>query len=445
MALVTLFRQASKRCCSLTLALERVQQTPNVYCILSKASSTSVNVEDRMNFSGFDIPFTSSVHLRGGAGLKDSQSPIPCYRTIDNAGKDIDNAEIPYPFDQETAIKIYRTMLSLQTVDTIFYEAQRQGRFSFYMTSAGEEAISVASAAAISPEDVIFMQYREQGALMSRGFTMFEMANQCYGNEKDPGKGRQMPIHYGSRELNCHTVSSPLATQLPHAVGAAYALKIQNKRAVAVVYFGEGAASEGDFHAAMNFASTLSCPVIFICRNNGWAISTPAKEQYRGDGIAGRGSSYDIPAIRVDGGDAQAVFCATAVARKHCLETSRPVLIEAMSYRMGHHSTSDDSSRYRAAEEIRLWYTRDPVGRMNHWLQEKNWWDEEKDKSLRIQCRKEAIQALDDASKIPKAKLSEMFTDVYDEIPPHLETQMQDVFRHVAAHPGECPEGVPIN
>ncbi|CAD7705119.1 unnamed protein product [Ostreobium quekettii] len=171
------------------------------------------------------------------------------------------------------------------------------------------------------------------------------MVLQCYGNKLEPAKGRQMPIHYGASDLNVHTISSTLATQLPHAVGAGFALKARQQPNVAAAYFGDGASSEGDFHAAMNFAAALSIPMVFICRNNGYAISTPVKEQYKGDGVAGRGPCYGMATIRVDGGDPRAVYSATALARKLALENSCPVLIESMAYRSGHHSTSDDSSR----------------------------------------------------------------------------------------------------
>lgn len=278
---------------------------------------------------------------------------------------------------------------------------------------------------------------------MWRGFSFKDMADQCYGNIYDQGKGRQMPIHYGSKQLNFHTISSPLATQLPHAAGAGYALKLDKKNAVSVAYFGEGAASEGDFHAGLNFAATLGCPTIFICRNNGWAISTPATEQYRGDGIAGRGPSYGIAALRVDGGDALAIYTAVKEARKKSLQTQSPILIEAMSYRSGHHSTSDDSSNYRSAEEMRKWRARDPVSRLQRWLITQGWWDEGREAELRGKMRREVIHALEGAAKEGKAPLDDMFSDVYDELPPHLVRQRDEVRRFVAKYPDALPPGVP--
>lgn len=215
------------------------------------------------------------------------------------------------------------------------------------MTCFGEEGSVVASAAALDDADAILSQYREQGSLMWRGWQIADFANQCASNEHDLGKGRQMPVHYGDRARNFITVSSPLATQIPHAAGAGYAYKLMGKKTIALTYYGEGAASEGDYHAAVNFASTLKCPTVFFCRNNHYAISTPSSEQYAGEGTAPRGLAYGIDTIRVDGNDPFAVYEVTKAAREMALKEQKPVMIEAMSYRVGHHSTSDDSTRYR--------------------------------------------------------------------------------------------------
>lgn len=188
-------------------------------------------------------------------------------------------------FSEETVVKMYKSMTLLGVMDKILYESQRQGervttifvlsycynffvgRISFYMTNYGEEAAHVGSAAALDISDIVYAQYREAGVLLWRGFSLQEFVDQCYGNKDDLGKGKQMPIHYGSKKLNFVTISSPLTVQMPQAVGSAYALKGKNR--VVICYFGDGAASEGDAHAAFNFAATLECPVIFFCRNNG--------------------------------------------------------------------------------------------------------------------------------------------------------------------------------
>uniref|UniRef100_A0A383WPL1 3-methyl-2-oxobutanoate dehydrogenase (2-methylpropanoyl-transferring) n=2 Tax=Tetradesmus obliquus TaxID=3088 RepID=A0A383WPL1_TETOB len=439
---------AQLACSSLHL-LRHVQRqlstasTASAAAAAAPAESTSQDAADTLEFPGGRVPFTHNMEFLGGP-LTPSSPRIPCYRTLDGTGKHIPDAVVPHDLQQQDAVALYTAMAKLQVMDTICYDAQRQGRFSFFMTCAGEEATVVGSAAGLDPRDMVFSQYREHGVLLWRGFSFDDFANQLYGNSLEPGQGRQMPIHYGSKELNYQTVSSPLATQLPHAAGAAYAMKLDGADTVAAAYFGEGASSEGDFHAALNFAATLGAPCLFICRNNGYAISTPANEQYAGDGIACRGTAYGMPAIRVDGGDARAVYCATRAAREIALRDGCPVLIEAMSYRSGHHSTSDDSSRYRTREEMVAWRARDPVVRFRHWLVANAWWDEEREKQLRHATRQQVIEALEKASKVAKPPVSALFSDVYADMPWHLQEQLQETLQVARRHPHLCPPDMPV-
>ena len=307
-------------------------------------------------YPGSSCKFVSKLQLHKPSPV------IDAYRILNTYGQLVDTSYKLHLTDNEL-ISIYKYMVELQCMDSIFYDAQRQGRISFYMQNSGEEAIQIGSAAALHSDDMIFAQYREAGVLLYRGFTIENFANQLFSTHIDVGKGRQMPVHYGSKKLHWQTISSPLGTQLPQAAGAAYALKRENqsisdinKHRIVVCYFGEGAASEGDFHSAINMAATLSCPVLYFVRNNGYAISTPSREQYKGDGIASRASGYGINCIRVDGNDVLAVHEATQYARKCIVENNQPIILEAMSYRGGHHSTSDDSTRYRGVEEIAHWY-----------------------------------------------------------------------------------------
>jgi len=289
-------------------------------------------------------------------------------------------------------------------------------------------------------EDTIFAQYREAGVFLWRGFTVDDFMNQCQSNSLDLGKGRQMPVHYGSRKLNIQTISSPLATQIPQATGSAYIQKMSKSGNCTICYFGEGAASEGDFHAAINFAATLETPNIFFCRNNRYAISTPSSEQYRGDGIAGRGVSYGLKTIRVDGNDVFAVYNATKAARKIAVEDNQPVMIEAMTYRVGHHSTSDDSTRYRTSAEIELWKTKhDPVKRLNLYMTSKGWWNEELEKSSRTEARKEVLTALTKSETVKKPHPDECFSDVYDELPKNLIEQRKEMREHLKKYPQMYP------
>ena len=212
---------------------------------------------------------------------------------------------------------------------------------------------------------------------------------------------------------------------------------------IVACYFGEGAASEGDFHAALNIAATRSCPVVFICRNNGYAISTPTLEQYRGDGIASRGMGYGIDTIRVDGNDIMAVREVTQKARELALtEGGRPVLIEAMSYRISHHSTSDDSFAYRARVEVEDWKRRDnPITRLRKYLEKKGIWDEEKEKEARGRLRKEVLKAFADAEKLKKPEIRAMFEDVYEEMTPQTRKQMEELKDIIERYPDEYDLG----
>ncbi|XP_010537314.1 PREDICTED: 2-oxoisovalerate dehydrogenase subunit alpha 1, mitochondrial isoform X2 [Tarenaya hassleriana] len=366
---------------------------------------------------------------------------VPCYRVLDEGGNVIPLSDFS-PVSEELAVKMYGKMATLQMMDNVFYEAQRQGRISFYLTSVGEEAINIASAAALSPDDVVLPQYREPGILLWRGFTLQEFANQCFGNRGDYGKGRQMPIHYGSNRHNYFTVSSPIATQLPQAAGVGYALKMEKKNACAVTFVGDGGTSEGDFHAGLNFAAVMEAPVVFICRNNGYAISTHISEQFRSDGIVVKGQAYGIRSIRVDGNDTLAVYSAVRLAREMAVTEQRPVLIEALTYRVGHHSTSDDSTKYRPADEIQYWKTtRNPVNRFRKWVERNGWWSQEEEDELRGNVRKQLLEAIQVAEKSGKQPLKELFNDVYDVPTENLAEQEVGLRELVGKYPQDYPIG----
>ncbi|POW09741.1 hypothetical protein PSTT_06616 [Puccinia striiformis] len=340
--------------------------------------------------------------------------------------------------NESFAVKLYEIMLGLPILDTFMSNLQRHGRISFYMTSYGEEGAVVGSAAALGDQDEVFAQYREQGVLLWRGCrVLFEkwvisldyMMAQCFGSREDESsKGRQMPVHYASKEHHFHSISSPLATQIPQAAGAAYALKrIRSQKGqrlndCVVCYLGEGAASEGDFHAGVNMASVLGGPIIFFIRNNGFAISTPSSQQFKGDGIASRAAGYGIDAIRVDGNDPLAVYLATREARRRALEgAGRAVMVEAMTYRVGHHSTSDDSSAYRNPNDVDQWRKRDnPINRMRAFLESRNWWDSTKEDQAIQKWKSDISKSVKRTEKMPKPSLKDMWTDIYGSEQEHL-------------------------
>ena len=378
----------------------------------------------------------TTVHraaFTGGDALK-----IPTLRILKDDGSLYDGAEAP-TLDKETALKMYDTMVFTRVLDERMLAAQRQGRISFYMQCLGEEGTTVGSAAALSDADMIMAQYREQGALRYRGFSLEQFMNQLFSNELDLGKGRQMPVHYGSHAINYMTISSPLGTQIPQASGYAYAQKLRGLDAITLCYFGEGAASEGDFHAGLNMAAVHKAPVIFFCRNNGYAISTPANEQFVGDGIASRGVGYGMKTIRVDGADILAVYQATKMAREHALKQHEPVLIESIAYRLGAHSSSDDPSGYRSKEEEALWRKNDPIARFKAWLLQQGWLDEAADKAKTDQLRVDILDALKVAEKVAKPGIEHLISDVYAEPIPALQQQLDELKQHIRKYPDAYP------
>ncbi|MCE8024635.1 MULTISPECIES: thiamine pyrophosphate-dependent dehydrogenase E1 component subunit alpha [Halomonadaceae] len=365
---------------------------------------------------------------------------IPTFRLLQQDGSLCEGAEAPQ-LEREKALKIYRAMLVTRVLDERMMAAQRQGRLSFYMQCTGEEAAVIGATAALDDADMIMAQYREQGALVYRGFSYDEFMNQLFGNELDYGKGRQMPIHYGSRKLHYMTISSPLATQIPQATGYAYGQKLAGEGHCTITFFGEGAASEGDFHAALNMASVHKVPVIFFCRNNGYAISTPASEQFAADGIAPRAFGYRMHVIRVDGNDVLAVYRATQEARKIAVEQNQPVLIEAMTYRLAAHSSSDDPSGYRSRKEEEAWREKDPILRMQRWLIDCGWWSEEEEKEHQESLRREVLETMKRAEKRPPPPLESLVTDVYADVTPALQRQLDALKTHIRKHPEAYPKG----
>lgn len=366
--------------------------------------------------------------------INKSNEITPMFRVLDKEGQVIDSSYDT--IDKETALRIFNEMIKISIFDNRLNMAQREGKISFYMTCIGEEAAVVGSIAALEFEDMIFPQYREAAALLYRGFSTDQMINQLVGNYLDNGKGRQMPVHYGSKKLNYQTVSSPLATQIPHASGAGYHYRVRKENKVALTYFGEGAASEGDFHSALNFASTLKSQTIFFCRNNGYAISTNVNEQYGGDGIVKRGIGYGISSVRVDGNDVLAVYSTVKKARELSISQGIPVLIEAMSFRGGDHSTSDASKAYRTDEVLNEWkeYISElgnPITRFENYLIKKDWITtktrEEKESQFKVEVR----EALKRGLALKKPSIESMFDDVYKERSKRLKDQYQHLSNHL--------------
>lgn len=327
----------------------------------------------------------------------------------------------------EILLKGYQTMCLTRHIEERMIILQRQGTITFALTSRGEEACAVASAAALSLEDWMQYQYREAGILFWRGFSPQQYMHQMFGNAKDISWGRQMPCFAGSRDLNVVIGSAPIASNIAHAAGNAYAMKLLKEKAVTICYFGEGASSEGDFHAGLTFAAVKKVPTIFFCRNNGFAISTPTCKQFATDGVAQQGFGHGIQTYRVDGNDFFAIYETVAKAKEECLKGNGPVFIEAMTHRMGAHTTSDDPTRYRLPEEVQKWEKKCPIIRLRLYLESKKLWDKQKEEEFQKKIKAEIDAAIEESKNTKKPTLHSLFEDVYFEVPQELEEQYKQL------------------
>jgi 2-oxoisovalerate dehydrogenase E1 component alpha subunit len=324
-------------------------------------------------------------------------------------------------------------MLLLRAFDERMHRAQRQGKTSFYMQSLGEEAISIAQTYALDAEDMCFPSYRQQGILIAREYPLIDMMCQIYSNQRDPCKGRQLPVMYSSKKYGFFTISGNLATQLPQAVGWAMASAYKNDDRICATWVGEGATAEGDFHAAMTFAAVYRAPVIINVVNNQWAISS--FQGFAGGDqttFASKAVGYGVAPLRVDGNDFLAVYAATQWAAERARSNNGPTLIEHVSYRAGPHSTSDDPARYRPADEAAAWPLGDPIERLKDHLVALGEWSEAQHGA----AREEALEIVRAAGRESEKfgvlgageafAASTMFEDVYKDMPWHLRQQRDE-------------------
>jgi pyruvate dehydrogenase E1 component subunit alpha len=302
---------------------------------------------------------------------------------------------------------------------------QRQGRIGFYVPSSGEEACQIGSMMALEARDWVFPAYRELGAAIWRGVPIELLIAQAYGNAKDPQRGRQMPNHFGAASAHYVTTSSPVATQITQAVGAAWAAKLRKEDVVALTFFGDGATSEGDFHAGMNFAGVFKAPTIFFCKNNQWAISVPVARQTATKTLAEKARAYGMDGIRVDGNDLLAVYSTTKAAVDKARTGGGPTMIEALTYRMGPHSSSDDPTRYRPKEEVEAWARRDPIDRMRKYLELKDLWTKDRDEALRAELDDLIQTTIKEVERHPPPPIETLFEDVYAEMTPQIREQLE--------------------
>ena len=328
---------------------------------------------------------------------------------------------------QEDLIRGLRHMMTLRSFDARMQMAQRQGKTSFYMQHTGEEAVSCAFRIALRPGDMNFPTYRQAGLLIADEYPLVDMMCQIYSNERDPLKGRQLPIMFFS-------ISGNLATQFVQAVGWAMASAIKGDTKIAAAWVGDGSTAESDFHAALVFASTYKAPVVLNVVNNQWAISTFQGIARGGSGtFAARGLGFGIPALRVDGNDYLATYAVAQWAIERARRNLGPTLIEYVTYRAGAHSTSDDPSAYRPKQESDGWPLGDPLLRLKEHLIAIGAWSEERHKQTEAEILETVIAAQKEAERFGtlhsggKPSARDMFEGVYAELPPHLRRQRQQL------------------
>ena len=332
---------------------------------------------------------------------------------------------------RDTLLRMFRTMVLGRTLDDRLITLQRQGRIGFYGEARGQEAAIVGSAAALDDGDWVLPALRESGVALYRGYEMRAYVAQVMGNANDLLKGRQLSCHYGDRTVNYVPMSSCVGTQIPHAVGAAIAARILGHKTIAIGYLGDGATSTQDFHVAMNFAGVYRAPVILFCNNNQFSISVPVANQTASATIAQKAEAYGIESARVDGNDVLACHAATKAAADKARAGGGPTFIEALTYRVGAHSSSDDPSRYRDETITVEWREKkDPIARFSTWLRREGLLSETDERKLREELDAAVREAIAAEEAVGPPALDTLITDVYAEPPWHLREQHEALVRH---------------
>ena len=310
--------------------------------------------------------------------------------------------------------RLYRAMLLGRRLDERMVRLQRQGRIGTFAPIKGQEASQMGSVFTLRPTDWMVPSFRETAAMIYRGWPIEKMLLLFAGYLEG---GRPAPDQHDL------PITIPVATQLPHAVGLAYAAQYRGDDAVVMAYFGDGATSEGDFHEALNFAGVWHVPIVFVCQNNQWAISVPLKKQTHSRTLAQKALAYGFPGIQVDGNDVLAVYAASREAVERARDGAGPTLIECVTYRLGVHTTADDPTKYRSDEEVKAWEQKDPLTRFSAYLQKKNLLAE----GLAEQIDAEIAAAVQRFEATPPADPLTMFDHVYAELPPHLQAQKEEL------------------
>lgn len=327
--------------------------------------------------------------------------------------------DMPDLTDQQT-LELYRFMVLSRAFDDKALKLQRQGRLGTYAPVLGQEATQVGSAYALGSRDWLFPSFRENASLIVRGMPMQNLFQYWGGDERGH-------LYQG---LQNFPISIPISTQMLHAVGVGMAARIQKDDVAVLVHFGDGGTSEGDFHEAMNFAGVFNAPVVFFCTNNQWAISVPREQQTHTQTLAQKALAYGFPGIQVDGNDVFSVYKVTHDALEHARK-SGPIMVEALTYRMGDHTTADDAKRYRTEEMLKPWRAKDPLLRLRRYLEKKNLWDATKEQILHDACEAEVKKAVDAYEETPPPSPGDFFDFTFAKLPDDLRQQKEKLLQLV--------------
>jgi pyruvate dehydrogenase E1 component alpha subunit len=338
------------------------------------------------------------------------------------------DAELEPKIAPDDLKRLYRGMVLGRRLDERMLKLQRQGRIGTFAPIKGQEASQIGTVFTLEARDWMVPSFRETAAMLWRGWPIEKIlafyAGRLEGGQPGPEQ-RDLPV------------TIPVATQLPHAVGLAYGIQYRGEDSVVMVYFGDGATSEGDFHEAANFAGVWHGPVVFVCQNNQWAISVPLKKQTNSRTIAQKATAYGFPGIQVDGNDVLAVYAASREAVDRARAGDGPTLIECVTYRLGMHTTADDPTKYRSEEEVKAWEQKDPLTRFRVYLEKKKLFDPSVDE----QVDEEIARGVERFEAMPPADPLEMFDHAYAELPPHVAAERAEVAARLRVPGGDAGAG----